>query len=264
MDVRICPQCGAENKRSYSSCSKCRTSLASVPATTGRETAVATAVSETQPQPQAPPPGGPPVTGLGSSYFSERPQPVKKGSGGWVGMLIFALVLGAVGVGAWMYINRPLPPEQVMQRIFDASKAGDYEKLKPHITRASIDLLVAQHGGEENLARQMKSEANGSGVADLLKADTSIKGVRMEGEDKAIAQVELPDDSVQQFKALTGAELKVEFVLLREERHWKMDLPQTEDRMIDQLNTVMRAKFGPSFDIRKMMPQRPGPQPPGR
>lgn len=163
----------------------------------------------------------------------ERPQPIKQGPN--VGAIVFVLILiaGAAFAGWWFFM-RPLPPEQVVQKFMEAAKANDVEKVKPFLSKDSLDLLEQQ--------RKMTGQTNMNMGG--LTEDVEIGATKYEGTDKSIALV--PIGPKDKSKIQPGQPSSIDLVLLKEEGKWKIDLKETMNRVMKMVFEEMRKKgYGP-------------------
>lgn len=111
-----------------------------------------------------------------------------------------------------------------MQRFIDASKAGDYEKIKACLSQSFLDKMSRMPGGEEAMKNGLKQSAGQNSGGTVGKTTYE--------NDGATAVVEVkPDDKAQLPPGMTG----VEMVLIKEEGQWKIDLETTGKRMIKKM-----------------------------
>ena len=192
--------------------------------------------------PYGPPPGAQRPRPNIATPGREKSQPVKQGPN-W-GAIVFAIVIiaGAAFAGWWFFM-KPAPPDQVVRSFFAAAKAGDYEKFKSYMTESSVTALKASGGSEEQIAEQLKQSVARSGGAELDKIVYSTP--TYEGQDKAIVGIEPKDKPQLPPGAPAGlANMKFEFVLLREGGKWKIDFPQTQARLMAQMQKLIGSMPG--------------------
>lgn len=183
MEVRVCPNCGTENKKSRSTCANCYASLASAPATesgAGTQPAAsqgpaipgapmqkeqarhASSPVGTQPRPQAPPPGVPPTrVGAGVQPPYSSSEPASGGSMAWLFILIGLLVVVGIAVLMGSHLNPfakkelpepKVPADKVVASFLEAKKERDYKKVKQFISAKSAEDIETMFS-----SRQMKS-----------------------------------------------------------------------------------------------------------
>lgn len=244
MQIKKCPKCSAENRPHRASCSNCYNSLEEVAITTIEEREQV--LDQTQPsqptKPSTPPneqprpkenPYGPPP---GAPRPGFRP-PMRQGPN-WgaiilvISLLMILLLVGVAFVG-WQFFMKPLPPDRVVQEFLQAAKDSDYDKFKSHLTAESIDLAI-KDGGIGITADALKKQASMNGT---FEPSTIIYGKPIfEGDNKAIVTVE-PKDKPPLLPGMPPqlANMKGEFVLLRENGQWKVDLKLTIQRTLDNI-----------------------------
>ncbi len=246
MQVLVCPKCGMENKTGKASCSGCYASLAGVAETESKQqpTPAATAAPRPRPQPEAQAPAQPLGGGLGSPdgspapnyappsgapntygpMFNERRQPIKQGPN-WGAIFLVILVIAGGGFAGWWFFMKPAGPDKVVQRLIDASKAGDYEKMKACLSQSTINMLQMIPGGEEQAKRAMQSQAS-------RQFDGKITGVTYDDKNNSLAYVALePLDKRQLPPGLTS----IDIVCTKENGQWKVDQQMTGIRMIRKM-----------------------------
>ncbi len=259
MQVKVCPKCNTENKPDRASCSNCYSSLAQVNLSLSKKlrTPVVvksrTAATRTN-QPTAPPaansPYSAPSPGVGRRYQAPQPvAPVPKSSSNWflVTFLIVVLLAGCALVTYVLMGRTADTPQSAIINLSEAWVSGDYDRAKVYMTRASVDHLQKALGSEEKVAEFIKKQSNPLAIPDIsIGDDTSMfKEPVFETEDRAYVEIKLPDDATARtLRELFGAEIKLGMVCLREEGKWKVDLPQTEQRLMAQMDETMKKLFG--------------------
>ena len=254
MQVKVCPECGVENKVDNAMCSACYASLDGVAATLSKKTdeqPAAPAQPQPGPAPAAPSPGaGPsgPVAGPSGTVppggsassgppFSERPRPVKQGSGsGITAFLLIIIVLGGA-FAAWWFLMKPKSPDQVVQAFVGAALEGDYKKAKPYMTKATIAELEKMYGSEEKIAADLKN--NVAMTKDAKLEEFTFEEPVYEGESTAIVAIGLPSDPSNPMQAM-AASFKPEMVLLKEDGKWKFDMKATGEHMQKQIEEMFQ------------------------
>lgn len=169
MQVRVCPKCGTENKKSSAACSNCYTSLVNIPATESRQGASpAAAGASVSPQPTIQ--GAPPVSGTAPTIQPGAPQqtqlgygpppggqpnvpphhgiemPVKKTTptGLIVALVLLALaVFGGGGFAFWKFALAPVPrptepAAQVVLKFLEGKKTHKMDKVMPYLSKDSL------------------------------------------------------------------------------------------------------------------------------
>lgn len=253
MQVKVCPKCGAENKPDKASCSGCYSSLEGVVET---EAKARPAPEPTQPQAQAPPPAQPlgqsplsgpatptgptpadnyaPPPGAPSPYgapmtFPERRSAPASRGPNWGAIALVIVLLAGAGFGGWWAYNKFFKPspEAVVQKMIDATKAGDYDMLKSCLSQSSVSMMSMSVGEDEQAAREQMKKSAGKDPA------TKITGTTYEDDGKtAVVSME----STKPLPAGMPASMKTtEMVLLREEGQWKVDLVATSARMMKKI-----------------------------
>ena len=239
MLIKLCPKCGAENKPDKASCSGCYASLEGVPETEGKERPAAPPPQPNQDRPAAAQPLGgqaeqsatptsnymaPP--GAPSSYgpsVNERRQPVKQGPN-WGAIFLVVLLIAGGAFGGWWFFMKPASPDAVVQRMIDASKAGDYDKYKSCLCQSFLTKMAQSPQGEQAMRSAMQQQAGKNGGGKVGKTTYENNGL--------IAVVELtPNEGAQLQPGLTS----VDIVLIKESGQWKIDLEATGRRLMKKL-----------------------------
>lgn len=259
MEVRVCPSCGTENKRSRSSCANCYASLASVPATQSGAGAKPTAPqgrtlssapmqgARAQSNPQTPPAGAP-----APGYSS--PQPESRGSLAWLFILVGVLL--AIGAVAFVGLQlRPfvkaasaepkVPADKVITDFLEAKKTHDYAKVKPFLSEASITAIDATFSGRQmQSAGFTREDAYNTHLWDvsptprqLGMSDYAVKPIANEEaakEGMRVIRVSLtPKQSARESEDMSDMSQmasmapEVDFYLVNEKAEWKIDLKET-------------------------------------
>ncbi len=250
MQVKVCPKCKAENKPENVTCSGCYASLDGVQATESQGPAATPAQPPTPsgppPPAQAPPqqrppaaqgpppeqasPYGPPPAGAYGPRVRPAPEPVKQGSS--VGVIILLLlVLGGGAFAGWWFFLKPPTPEQVVQNMLDAAKAGDFEGIKACFTQASVRELQRTPDGEKKAAEAIKRAFGQDDTDSGVKIGKAV----YEGDNRAFVSIEPPEGKEP---AGFNIRMKFELVLLREDGRWKIDEQETEQRMMEQMQKM--------------------------
>ena len=149
-------------------------------------------------------------------------------------IILLLLIIGGGAFAGWWFLLKAPAPEQVVQGFFDSAESGDFDAMKACLTEASIREIGKLPGGEEQAAEDMKRALAQGDDADW---DIKVSEAVYEGDDKAIVGIEPTKDS-QQAAALREMGMKIEFVLLREDSRWKIDMDETEKRMMRQMQKV--------------------------
>lgn len=277
MQVRVCPKCGAENGRSYVKCGKCYTSLLNAPLTDGNGGG-----STAQQPSQTPVSVGAPSQGTAN----ETPRPNPYGSAGAerptypmrdrekpdrVGAaflaVMVAIVLGGLGYGAWWfyaYFTRPLTPAEVVQRLSDPIVTGSYEKLKPYLSRGTIEALIKQNGSEKAAAEKINSKIMGIGGYNPFAKNIETGKTTYEGKNVALVEILVPLREEQRMHELLGNDFKLQMICVREDNKWKLDIVQFGARLEARLEKAMEKKYGkmPWFSHGAFSQPRGGAVPP--
>lgn len=276
MQVKVCAKCGTENKIERASCANCYGSLSDV-ASTLRSKPQEPVVAKPKPaqpeKPASPGPGPHPLQPGVERRYVPPAQPhasAKSGSGTFVIVaFVVLLIAGGGGFAAWHFvINKPQTPEQLVKS-FLSYKGGDYDRMKDYMTQGSIDFLANTYGGEDELRKKMKESSGPLGVSNLsLQKKPEIRPAVFEGDSKAFVEVALPDNSGTQQLNKLGIDLKFGFVCAKEQGKWKIDLPDTSNRIEAQMRSAVRRMFGgsespamPSGAAQPGVPSPPAPAP---
>lgn len=241
MQVKVCPKCGAENRPDKAACSGCYSSLEGVPETEGKPKPASTGPAAERPTTEGPP-AAQPLGGIGSpapnpnyappggpsTYrpptFNERSQPIKQGPNWGAIVLVVLLIAGAAFAGWWFFL-KPAGPEKVVQQMIDASKAGDYEKMKACFSQSTINMIQMTPGGEEAAKQSLQGKSS-------RQYDGKITGVTYDDKNSSLAYVALePANKAQLPPGMTS----VEVVCSKENGQWKVDLMGTTMRMMRKM-----------------------------
>ncbi|MDH7602971.1 MAG: zinc ribbon domain-containing protein [Armatimonadota bacterium] len=265
MKVRVCPKCGAENNETRESCSNCYASLAGVEPTesTREPVTIPTGTGRPPRQPRREPqtsPSSEPVRAEGavnedlgagvpgrSPFFYREPPPVVK-QGSKVGLIVLALVvLAGAGFGGWYFVLRHPSPAQVVQSFIDACEAQDAEKAKSFLSKTTLQAPGVAEGFTKGFAtaRKLAREQGSQKSSGSMK----ILGTSYEGSSKDTAVVASQPLDERGQPASGG--MTVNWVLVKEEGVWKIDLVQTIQRVFAeafrQMSTKQRANQTPSL-----------------
>lgn len=224
MQVKVCPKCGAENRAANVSCSSCYTSLESVRPTLSKSTD-----RPARPQ-QAPGPGAP----SHAPPYRSQPQVAQGGSYSWVLILVLLALAGGV-VAVVMKSNKPLPepavtPDQVVLAFLQAKGTGDFQKVAPHLCAASLDKLNSAFSGKQAESAGIER----ADIHDMFLWSVHPDKQQLAGSDIKVENVQ--DDNIDRdFRAVHATitprsgqpllfETECDFVVVREENEWKVDL----------------------------------------
>lgn len=253
MDVRVCPRCGTENKKSYISCSNCRTSLANVPVSQGEGDATSLDTTQrTAPAPAAAPPAvqapsrPPAPPGVGSQQSpGYRSEPVKLGPGPLPIVIVCVVIAGLIAAAALMGNRKNHPPkplvaaDQVVISFLQAKKTRKFDKVKPYIDQESIDLVETSFSGRQaesaGITRKEVEEMLVFGVGpkfDELENATMtaqvVEDKEFDGETRALVRATVSP----KFSGGLQIDLESEYVLVNEAGKWKVSLPESNRRMM--------------------------------
>lgn len=195
MQVKICPNCSADNNTEAEKCVKCDWSLADVQASEGKSA-------------QTPTPG----PAVPSS------APARRGSSAGLIILILVIIAGAAFAGWWFFLKGG-GPEATVNRFSAAVKSGDFEGMKSTLSKGSTSLFAMMPGGEQAIMESMKKD---TGNTDIKVIKTTYEG------ENAIVQVEKAG------KVSSGGGPS-ELVLIKEDGQWKIDLMATAGRAMQKM-----------------------------
>lgn len=201
MEVKVCPQCAQENRSDRPFCSECKTSLVEVQPT----------------QSAAAPPSSAPNT-YGPA-FQERPSvPYKRGLNWGAIVLVVVILCGAGFAGWWAYNKYMKPgPDKVVQQFIDASKAGDFDKMKACLCQSMVNMIDSIPGAEQQAKRQMTSGGSN-------QFDGRITGVTYDPSNSDLAYINLEPATAN--PSLPGMR-NIEIVCCKENGAWKIDFNAT-------------------------------------
>lgn len=219
MEVRICPKCGAENKDTNVTCSSCYASLEGG----------ALAESRKKDEPTAAPQPRPSVERV-TPVFNNAPAPIQKKSAPTGIVIALIIILGGALAGWWFFL-RPAGPEQVVRRFAEASNSGDYQKIKPFLSKSTVSMIESMPGAEQGLTRGLQMSHKMKG--DKASAGVKILNTTYEGGDNGTAIVEA--EPLDKTGIPAGMDPKQEIVLVREGKEWKVDLMATMQRMMQKM-----------------------------
>ena len=205
MQVKICPNCSAENKPESEKCAKCDWSLAEVQASEGRAA-------------QAPSPG----PAMPSS------APVRQGSSAGMIIIILIIIAGAAFAGWWFLMRGGGGPEATIDRFVAAVKAGNFEGMKSTLSKSSTSMFAMIPGGEKAAMEGMKRD---SSVANIKVIKTTYEG------ENAIVEVE---EVGKKPSGMAGMGGPTELVLIKEDGQWKIDLMATGARAMQKMQEKMK------------------------
>jgi len=270
MLVRVCPKCGYENMAASTSCSKCYTAIEGVEATAG--TRKEPVLPPSAPRPKAPrtaqptvsmPAGSQPTVSIPAGHAPTQQVPArpyvgyrypqadaeKKGSNAWAIAIVLFVLLAAGGIGAYFALQpKPLTPEQQVRHAMEALDSNNWDEVKSHMTKATLDWMIRIFGSEERLRSLNKANTPEKALTRLFGGGSSsadqIKSIRFEGKDKSIVELKMPEGFKAQMRAFGIKDMKIETVFLREGEDFKLDLPQTEQQMLSQVQGMIARQTG--------------------
>ncbi|MGB9620796.1 MAG: zinc ribbon domain-containing protein, partial [Armatimonadota bacterium] len=238
-----CPKCGSENKESNESCSSCYASIVDVELTDSTREPMVIPPAPAKPaqpraaqpsaqQPQGPMHSGPagPTGPVGHSpTYRERPAPVRHGSKAV--LLVFVLVLVAAGAGAgWWFLLRQPSPGEVVQRFLSACEDENAEKAKSFLSKSTLSIPGMAEAFSKAFSFARKTAKAGDKQRDLT---IRIVGTSYEGSAKNTAIVTWePQDKTD---IPSGIDARLDWVLVKEEGAWKIDLVESSNRTLRKL-----------------------------
>lgn len=255
MKVKVCPKCGAENRPEKESCSNCYGSLEGVELTESTREPVITSSQPTRP-PR--PPRGEPLTNLPgepvrkeetpaqsfgeSPFYSSRPPvAVKQGANFGVIFLVVILLAGG-GFAGWWFFLKPPSPAQVVQRFLDACEHQDAERAKVQLSKSTLDkpgvgdAFVTSFIKAREIALQ-KGRTPGSAVTMKVVSTSYTDSDRK----TAVVACQPLDEKGQPSKEM---QFTFDWVLVKEEGGWKIDIEATVQKMFAKLFREMMEKGG--------------------
>lgn len=195
MQVKICPNCSAENRLDADACAKCSWNIAEVAPSEGRVAA--------PPRPM--------------QAQVSRPS----GGGSSAGLIIVLLiVLAGAAFAGWWFFLRGGGPGAVVDKFVASVKAGDFEGVKSTLNKSATDMIASVPSN-----RLEEAKASFMGAMKRNLGDQTIKVVKTSYDgDTAIVGVEV-----------TGAQVPSEngshdVVLVKENGAWKIDFQATAMR----------------------------------
>jgi len=243
MKVKVCPKCGSENKETNESCSSCYASIVDVelvestkepivlppaPPPKPAQPRAAQAAPRSAQEPPGPPPGPAGHAGYTPAY-SERRAPTRRRSS--AGLVVLVLILAAGGaVAAWWFFLRQPSPGEVLQRFFSACEARDTEKAKSFLSKSSLSIPGMAEGFSKGFSAARKTaQAHGKQEEAAIRVlATAYAGAESK---TAIVTWEPRDKS----DVPAGMDARFDWVLVKEEGGWKIDLLESSRRMMQKL-----------------------------
>jgi len=264
MKVKVCPKCGAESKEDRESCSNCYASLSAVEPTESTNQPIIVGSrpgraprppkSESQPSGPAEPthPQGSNLEGMGIEssgrspfYYREPPAVVSRRSN--VGLLVFVLILLAgVGFAGWWFFLKQPSPAQVVQGFINACEAQDAEKAKSFLCKSTLNIPGVAEGFTKGFAaaRKLGKDNHSSTSTGRIK----LLSTSYTGTDKSTAIV--ASQSMDEKGEPIQPELTFDWVLIKEDGAWKIDLVTTVQKMfVKALGEAMKKAPKPPSNV---------------
>lgn len=150
----------------------------------------------------------------------ELPIVVDDGIIQWKIIAAVTVLMAVLTYSTWYFLIRTPGPEETLTGFFQACTTQDLETMKPYLTKNSLDLIDAVGYDRANRTTPMTG-------GDL---NMQIVGTSYEGSMRETAVVQ-----VRPGNAPPGVSLTFDFVLQKEDGGWKIDLPETGNRMVRSL-----------------------------
>lgn len=282
MQVKKCPKCGAENKHTNTLCCKCYVSIENAPISIVDDKPVPKLIKkavqppkETSENPegiekrpeaktnissttiQNPYPSAPSVPVPQPQYansFSEKKKTDKTGIG--VAAVMIALALCAVAyIGWWFYsyYTKPLQPADVVLRLSDPLVMGNYNTLKKYLSQSTNNALLAKYGSEQGVSRYLKANLLNNIAVNGYGRRIQTGETTYENKDTALVEIVQPPDKKAKMSQLLGRDFKIQFVVVREDGQWKVNVIETSRRLEMLCEEAMRKQYG-QFGMRVPQP----------
>lgn len=163
---------------------------------------------------------------------------VRRESGRILGVVVFVVLLAAIGAGAWYFLVYRKSPQYALSQFFAAAKANDSQRVEQYVdkTGAIVGMLTTAAAMNPSLAAAdpVRTIYPGYGGADLGQTQkTQIESVSVEGDR---AKVRVVMEVLVDGKTET---IKPTYVMVKTEEGWKVHV---QDTMFGSFNEFVRPK----------------------
>ncbi|MDW8106209.1 MAG: hypothetical protein RMK45_01885 [Armatimonadota bacterium] len=163
---------------------------------------------------------------------------VRRESGRILGIVVFLVLLAAIGAGAWYFLVYRKSPQYALNQFFAAAKANDHQRVEQYVdkTGAIVGMLTTAAAMNPSMAAvdPVRAIYPGYGGTDLGQTQkTHIESVSVEGDR---AKVRIVMEVLVDGKTET---IKPIYVMVKTDEGWKVHV---QDTMFGSFNEFVRPK----------------------